>query len=165
MGYRHWTHTAGPLNASDRHPPKFLAADSSWCLWSTLWQHTGLLCRHRGDCKKISYKWHLIYLCDVITDILICRKHFSDKQQNGCFGLKITDVTRVCSRASSASTLSSSTEPVRSEFPQKFPVKRGHGQNTTICRFWTVTCPLLLHYRVLLCEWCHTCSMTTCLPW
>lgn len=132
MGYRHaiWTHIAGPLSASDQHLPEFLAADSFWCLWPTLWQHTGLLCRHPGDWKKKKKK--VFYLCDIITDNLICTNHFSDNQEKGCFGLKMTNVTHVCSTASSASTLSSLTEPVRSEFLQMFPVKRGKGQVTTM---------------------------------
>lgn len=136
MWYRHaiWTHIAGPLSASDQHLPEFLAADSFWCLWPTLWQHTGLLCRHQGDCKKKkkSYKWHLNYLCDIITDNLICTNHFSDNQENSGFGLKMTTVTHVCSTASSASTLSSLTEPVQSEFQQMFPVKREKAQVTTM---------------------------------
>lgn len=79
-----------------------------------------------------SYRGQLNYLCDIITDNLICTNHFSDNQENGCSGLKMTNVTHVCSTASSASTLSSLTEPVRSEFLRMFPMKQGEGQVTTM---------------------------------
>lgn len=117
--------------------------------------------------KKKSYRWQLNYLCDIITDNLISTKHFSDNQENGWFGLKMTNVTHVCSTASSASALSSLTEPVRSEFLQMFPVKRG-GQVTTMqilhgCS--SIVASLQVFEEGLECEGSLTCSMTTCLPW
>lgn len=84
--------------------------------------------------------------------------------------------TRVCSRASSASTQSSLTGPDRSESLQTFPVKQRAGQSVKIQSIisWSNTQKSFrrLYYKHLVKLSCHrwavwplTCSMTTCLPW
>lgn len=109
------TYRAEQLSAWGQHLPECLAADFSWYLSATLWQHTESLCLHPGDCR---HKTKVCFPCKPMLSHKVSWKYCIHKLRTciwfylrGLWWEKCYVSTRVCSRASSASAPSSLTEP------------------------------------------------------